>query len=676
MSTRVTIVGVAFGLVLAGVLEVPTAARQVVVSQSGGQLVVNAPPDSAEVGTGAISGVVTDRNTGQPIADALVSLSGAGRGAPSPQPRQQTDARGRFIFTHLPAFDSYVLSASKQGYFDGRYKETPGINATARLALRDGQWFTEGNIELSRPAAISGTIVDEHGDPLVGIAVRALTTVQIAGRTRRASGPVASTDDRGMYRLSGLLPGDYLVHVPSVQLTLSGEAATAATEVRPGSPSSSQPMTMMRVPDGGRADLSLLLGHFPTPLPGNGSAAYPMMYYPAARSIDQAAAVTVAAGQDRSGIDIQMPLVPTVVVSGHVIGSAESLAKIPVRLVPAGDEDLGEGAEAALTVTDASGAFTLLRVPEGDYSLIASTTQAGYSGGTGPGISAPSQILPSRAWVATSSSAGSVAGSSINYRVRSAPGDGAFGQIPLSVGRDNITDLAVPLMTGVVVSGHYLWDGSPDPPAGVQRGPLLRLEPANGDLTRGMPFAFGGMSRPTPNQPAPSPMPFEIQRVLPGRYTFGGSLVSGEYEVESIEHAGRDLLRTPLEVPSDSKPITGVVVRLTSRKKSLTGYVRTSAGNLADSGAVLIFPTDPTLWRDYGLSAQLFKTATITSSGDYRAPAMIPGEYFLAAVTDAERERWTDPEFLETLAIRATRVRLTPGANLTQDLQLPTGGGR
>ncbi len=628
----------------------------------------------AAIGTGAISGVVTDGLTRRPIEGALVSL-GAGRGGPGALPRQMTDARGRFIFTRLPAFENYVLSASKQGYFDGRYRETPGVGVGVRLDLRDRQWFQQANITLWKPAAISGIVRDELGDPLVGIPVRALQVVWVAGRKRWASGPVAMTDDRGMYRLAGLRPGAYVIQVPSVQLTLLGEAAATATPVAPAPVSGVSPptsptdsLTMMRADT--EADLRLLVGHFPTPPPGSGATAYPMAFHPSARTLAHAAPVTVDHGDQRTDIDVQMELVPTVRVSGRVAGNPEVLAQVPVRIVPVGAEDIGEGSEAALTKTDKSGSFTFLRVPAGDYVVVASSTQSSYSTVTGSSIAR--DIIPARAslFVGTMS-AGSIAGTdNVLYTTRGARGPGTFGRIALSVGDQDVNDLVISLQAGVTVSGQYLWDGSPDPPPGTLRGPLLRLEPASGDLSMGLPF--GGLSQRPGNEPSSS-MPFSVERVLPGRYVVGGSLVAPGFVVEAIEHAGRDLLQTPLIVEGN-RDITGIVVRLTSQTMSLTGYVRDTNGLPVDSGAVVFFPTDRTAWQDYGLSATRFKTATITSLGAYRAPALVPGEYFLAVVTDEERPKWPDPSFLQTLAARATRITLAPGMKLTQDLT--RGGGR
>jgi len=656
-----------------------SAARQVVSSSSqgggrGGDVTTSftTPEAPATTGTGAISGVVTDGATGQPLQGALVQLIGGGaaRGAAPPRTRQRTDSRGRFIFTRLPVSDAFGVSVARQGYFDGAFKSAPGTMTSARIALRDGEWFTKADIALQRPAAITGTVRDERGEPVVGIPVQALLDARIAGRTRRASGPSAVTDDRGMYRLGNLRPGRYLIHVPNVQVTLpDGTAAVGLAATNP-STTSTPPLNLMRSSEGGRSDgLGVLVGYFPTSPTGSRATAYPMMYHPSARSMDQAAPVSVDFGEQRTNIDVQLMLEPSFRVSGRVLGTAETLAKLPVRLVPVGAEDLGNGAEAAMTMTDAAGAFTFLNVPVGEYTVVAANMQGGYSSSSS--VSSRS-LLPARAsFFSGSMSGGMVAGSDgLNYNARATGGAWALGRVSVSVGDQDILDLAVPLVAGVAVSGHFLWDGSPTAPESVRSIPLVRLEPADGSLILGMPM--GGMGR-LPN-PMAVPLPFTFNSVLPGRYTLNANILVANYVAEAVEYGGRDLLSTPLTVEGD-KDITGIVIRLTSKPMSITGFVRNFAGGLADAGAVIFFPTDRAQWQDHGITAQRFGTASITTSGSYRAPTLPPGEYYAAAVPGADRQRFLDPEFLLTLITQATRVTLTPGSNITQDLRM-IGGGR
>src|SRR5688572_24664600 len=196
-------------------------------------MTVPAPP---VFGTGVISGVVTDATTGLPIEGVLVQLSG-GRPVAGGRPQQMTDGRGRFLFTHLGPFGDYTVSAAKLGHLDGGYKRSPGSTASPRITLRDGEWLPKADVQLWRTASITGTVMDDQGDPVVGVPVRALVKVRVAGRVKNAAGPSTHTDDRGVYRLAGLSPGEYIIHVPSVQVTIPAADPTLRPPTATAAPS-------------------------------------------------------------------------------------------------------------------------------------------------------------------------------------------------------------------------------------------------------------------------------------------------------------------------------------------------------------------------------------------------------------------------------------------------------
>jgi hypothetical protein len=411
----------------------------------------------------------------------------------------------------------------------------------------------------------------------------------------------------------------------------------------------------------------LLVGYFATPPAGSGSAAYAMAYHPSARSLEAATPISLDFGDARQGVDVQLTLSPTVRVSGRVVGPAETLAKLPIRLVPVGAEGLALGAEAAITAAGADGTFTFLQVPSGAYTLIASRSTSELNLG---GSSSSTVLMPRSAISISSMSAGQVPGANgVSFATRSTTGAAVSGRFALSVGDRDVTDLEVALVSGVTVSGHFLWDGAEAQPANMVLNPFVRLEPADGDLSRGLRSRLN-MRRP--DEAAPVPVPFSVDGVLPGRYLFG-SIASGSFSVEAIEWRGRDILAIPLEVESD-KDVTGIVIRMSSKPTTITGSVRDASGGPATSGAVLAFPASPALWRNFGLSALLFKTGTIVGNGTYRLDRLVPGDYLLAAVPDEDRAKWVDPDYLASIATSATRVRVTPGSSPTQDLRLIGGG--
>ena len=91
------------------------------------------------------------------------------------------------------------------------YAGTSGA-AVRTVDLSDGATITDARLQLMKLAAISGTVRDDGGDPVVGVDVLAFRRASLQGRP-----PVlawdgrAKTDDRGQYRLTRLMPGDYYV---------------------------------------------------------------------------------------------------------------------------------------------------------------------------------------------------------------------------------------------------------------------------------------------------------------------------------------------------------------------------------------------------------------------------------------------------------------------------------
>jgi hypothetical protein len=136
-----------------------------------------------------------------------------------------TDPKGRFVFLHLPRTDGCNLYVSKSGYADGGLDPRFSFGEAA-MALKEGEWVPNVTLTLWRNGGISGRVVDESNEPVVGIPVRALRVILAAGMPHVAAGPIGTTDDRGIYRIASLRPGKYLVIVPSVQS--SAPASTSA----------------------------------------------------------------------------------------------------------------------------------------------------------------------------------------------------------------------------------------------------------------------------------------------------------------------------------------------------------------------------------------------------------------------------------------------------------------
>jgi protocatechuate 3,4-dioxygenase beta subunit len=191
---------------------VTAAAVLAIAAGLSAQQVRDQGPAPSRTGTAALSGVVvTDEQTPQPIKRAAVTVVNADG---TFNRTAYTNEAGRFSLTGLPA-GRYSLSVNKAPYlrmsYGARRVDLPGTTITLQAASQ----MTDIVMRLSRGAVISGRVTDENGDPASGVAVRTMRLRMQGGE--RTFGPPGSglgndmTDDRGMFRLYGLPPGEYVV---------------------------------------------------------------------------------------------------------------------------------------------------------------------------------------------------------------------------------------------------------------------------------------------------------------------------------------------------------------------------------------------------------------------------------------------------------------------------------
>jgi Carboxypeptidase regulatory-like domain len=173
----------------------------------------------ARTGTAVIRGQVTDRETGQPIARANVTLISSGMQPDAAERSRQvrTTAEGRYEFTDLPAGEYRIMvNAGEYRYthllhFLGESRPVDHSRPTPfrPFTLKDGEVREDADVALWRAFAVEGRVVDEYGDPLGGVEV----SIKIAETSRRPGmqGNQIHTDDRGFFRVYGLAPGRYFV---------------------------------------------------------------------------------------------------------------------------------------------------------------------------------------------------------------------------------------------------------------------------------------------------------------------------------------------------------------------------------------------------------------------------------------------------------------------------------
>ena len=170
----------------------------------------------------------------QPIAGAVVTLVGLFDAAGKPPERwpqsigmaptsapifAMTTADGYFVFRNLPA-GRYSMAADALGYVNETYP--PHL-----VEVQDRTTPTEAPLRLWKTGAISGTVIDDRGEPVVGATVMAFRSETRGGGVALRTGMTdVDTDDRGQYRIA-VPPGRYVVAVLSSSLSMPATLATA-----------------------------------------------------------------------------------------------------------------------------------------------------------------------------------------------------------------------------------------------------------------------------------------------------------------------------------------------------------------------------------------------------------------------------------------------------------------
>ena len=515
-------------------------------------------------GRAAIHGRIVAGDTGRPLVRARITLSAPE--LPDGERTTSTNREGRYEIGNLPA-GRYSISVTRAGYLTVRYGQRRPLEQGKTLDILDNQRVDNLDMALPRMSLITGRITDEVGDPIAGVTVTALRPIYVDGVRQFAPDTSASgaTDGDGEYRLTGLAPGTY-----AVLATFNDTWTVAGTELQ--------------------------MSYAPT-------------YFPGATNVASANRVTLGIGQEARNTDFALATGRTVTVSGTAFDShGRPLQNVVVFQVSAGGSAAIRtfGGPGTVRVAD-DGAFSIRRVPPGDYQLVAS-------------------------------------------------GHEESAIVPITVDGSDITGLAVVGTAGWSVTGRMLTEDGNVPPI-AQRFVGVSAE------MPGLFSSFQVQGQPAYNQRLNADWTFTVAGIT-GAARLRASLPAG-WMLKAAVRDGVDISDMSLAAES-GKTLSRVQMVITNQLARVSGQVTDDKGGPIADGTIILFPADATKWYE---NSRHVRAVRPNQTGRFDVTGMLPGEYLAVAVDYAEQGIWKEPAYLESLRGHATPVTLSAGGPV--DIALP-----
>jgi Carboxypeptidase regulatory-like domain len=619
-----------------------------------------------KLGTAALAGNVVTDDDGKPIRRVTIVVMGTD----DPQMRfTMTDDAGRFVMPALPA-GRYLVSASKPPFVDAVFgARLPGRPGTS-IVLKEGDRRDNMQIKMVRGGAITGTVTDELGQPAVGVYVDLVQSRSRTGDRMMLDFvsmvstmliPRQTTDDRGVYRFSGLPPGDYIVSATPTNAA-AGDAVVLTNEEVTSAAREAGQAPRPAVAGQARVPASTVVGpeqRAPRPtqmvasfmefgssgrsggpgMPSGGSTiGYTPVFYPGTTNASDAQVIAIAPGDERIGIDIVARPVPTTRIDGIVIGPDGQPTRgvsVSVRSEDRAETFLTLFASLSRTVqTQPDGVFTLSGVPPGRYTIQARTQPAPFQPGGAANPATP------------------------------APATGLWAAAEVIADGRPITGVSLTLQTGLTISGRVSVDSLSKDTSPDMNAVMVVMQPARATDLLSM---RGGTGRVSPDGT------FTITGLVPGTYRLvGTSMPQGPVMAwmdVSVRVGGREVSDLPFELrPGENH--SDVAITLTNRQQSVSGTLQEASGIPATEYTMVLFPADKAYWLPDSRRIMIARPGTDGRFAFRGLQWPPPGDYLLAAVTDIRPSEQFDPVFLDALAKQAIKLTLAPGEAKVQDVKL------
>ena len=232
------------------------------------------------------------------------------------------------------------------------------------------------------------------------------------------------------------------------------------------------------------------------------------------------------------------------------------------------------------------------------------------------------------------------------------PMDAEVAIARITVGTEDITDLRLVAARPTIVRGRVVAD-----PAAMSSLPSRLMVSA----LPAQPMPMMGVA------PAPvrDDMTFELKS-SPGVYRLSLGPSSMGWAIRSVRLNATDVTDAGFEIKGNSE-IGVLEVELTNKLTTISGLVTNARGETLKDYSTLVFAQDSARWtgntRYQGLGRP-------DQDGRFKISGLPPGDYYIIALDRLDTGESGDPEFLERIRTKASRLSLEEGETKTLDLRI------